>query len=314
MAQHVHGQFARVGEGQAQQPAAVGVPAAHLLRVPGFGGHPAGAFGGEAQRGPLHLAAGEDAVAGAQHRVQFGLGHVDGGALDDAHPLDGVHAEAAQRLAPVAVGVQVPVVAVVHQALGRNLTLAALAGAPALVVDDQALAAQQGRAHGLEVRQVQLARPHGQHPHTTGHVGRHRGAAAQGLGQALAQRFDVRAQQAAGVQVGQQVLHGQQRVDFFGTEPQAGQFVLRTHQLLAGVQQIATALAAEGHRHVHLVAQQGDVALERGRRDLQLGPQPLGREAAARVQPALELVEPVVDGHGSPCLRPLRGGMVRGPA
>lgn len=59
--------------------------------------------------------------------------------------------------------VQVPVVAVVDQALRRNLAVAVLVAAAAVVLDHQAPPAQQRGAHGLEVRQVQAARAHRLH-------------------------------------------------------------------------------------------------------------------------------------------------------
>jgi len=65
MPQDVHHQLARVGVGQVQYPAAVGLEAPALLRVPGLRRHPARTLGAEAQLGPLHLPAGKDAVAGA---------------------------------------------------------------------------------------------------------------------------------------------------------------------------------------------------------------------------------------------------------
>jgi hypothetical protein len=53
-----------------------------------------------------------------------------------------------------------------------------------------------------------------------------RGVGAAEMCLAAEQRLDVGAEQAAAVQVGEQVLHGEQGVDFFGAEPQAGQFEL----------------------------------------------------------------------------------------
>ena len=49
---------------------AFGREAPALLRVPGLGRRSAGAFGREAQRRSLHLAAGEDAVAGTEHGIE----------------------------------------------------------------------------------------------------------------------------------------------------------------------------------------------------------------------------------------------------
>jgi hypothetical protein len=97
-----------------------------------------------------------------------------------------------------------------------------------VVADDQALSPQEGRADGLEVVEVKFA-----------------GADASGCGcgaalprpgcrqrragrEAGEQGLDLRPEQSAGVEVREQMLHGQQRVDFLGREPQARQFILRT--------------------------------------------------------------------------------------
>ena len=80
MPQDVHHPLARVGTGgmqQVQQPAAVGVEAALMVRVPGLDGHPAGAVGlTKGQLRLLHFSAGINAVACTGYSVEFSLGQV----------------------------------------------------------------------------------------------------------------------------------------------------------------------------------------------------------------------------------------------
>lgn len=64
-----------------------------------------------------------------------------------------------------------PVVAVVDQPLRRHRAFAGLVAAPATVGDRQPLPSQRRGANGLEVRQVQLARPDGLYTDAAGEVG-----------------------------------------------------------------------------------------------------------------------------------------------
>ena len=128
---------------------------------------------------------------------------------------------------------------------------------------------QQGRADGLEVRQVHAARGRADDAHPLpdflgGVVGR-----AQQTVQSGHQRLDVGRQQSALVEVGHQVLHGQQGMDFRGVEPQARQFELAAGVRGAALVAVAARLAVPDQRAVEAVAQVLDVALERGRRHFQ---------------------------------------------
>ncbi len=120
----VHDQFAVVGVGKAQQVAAIGLLLAFLLRVPLLLRDPAGALGGEAQARPAHGAAGEDAVAGAEGGVEFGVADVACRSVQWLDPMNGVEGKIAQALAQVAPGVQVPVAPVMQQAQGPEQMLA----------------------------------------------------------------------------------------------------------------------------------------------------------------------------------------------
>ncbi len=70
---------------------------------------------------------------------------------------DGVDGEVANFLAQVAPGVEIPVVAVVDQALRRDFALAFFAAATVVVTNLQALTLEQRRGDELEVLQVALA-------------------------------------------------------------------------------------------------------------------------------------------------------------
>ena len=108
----------------------------------------------------------------------------------------------------------------------------------------------------------------------------------------------MRREQAAGVQVRQQLLHREQRVDLVGVEPQAGQFVLRAGKLRSSVEPPAVALAVEYQRGIHAVAQVRQVALQRGGRDTQLNQQRCLVQAVASVELALQAVKPFGLAHG----------------
>jgi hypothetical protein len=130
---------------------------------------------------------------------------------------DGIQRKVAQALALVAPGIQVPVVAVVHQAQGRDIALGGVAVAARSIGNVQALALGQGGGHLLKVAGPHAALCQLDDAHTLAQLG--------GLGiafwpqqgvQAFHQRGDVGGQNAACVQPGQQLLHGQQGVDFGG--------------------------------------------------------------------------------------------------
>lgn len=78
----------------------------------------------------------------------------------------------------------------------------------------------------------------------------------------------MRPQQAAGVKVGEQMLHGQQGMDFLGGEPQAGQFVLRSDRERLAVD-ITARFTVPNDGCVEAIAQVFQIALQRRPRDFQ---------------------------------------------
>jgi hypothetical protein len=82
----------------------------------------------------------------------------------------------------------------------------------------------------------------------------------------------MRPQQAAGIQVGEQMLHGHQGVDFGGRKPEARQFVLRADvglSLAAAQVAITACFAVPDDRCVEAVAQVFQVAFQGRARDFQ---------------------------------------------
>src|SRR5690606_37457334 len=103
----------RGAEGHLELVAAVGQVPALLLRMPVFVGHPARGLGAEHDRGHAPGRAGEDAVAAGQLAVELGLVEVARRGVEYARGADPVDRAAAQALAIVVPGIEVPVVAVV---------------------------------------------------------------------------------------------------------------------------------------------------------------------------------------------------------
>lgn len=151
VAEQVHEEFAVSGVGQLEAVAAVVEEGTGLLGVPDFARNPASDARREAQDGAAALWAGEDAVAGTQLAVELVFGDVKGGSVGNGCLLDGVEGKAAEGIALVAPGVEVPVIAVVDEALRGNLAAGALATGPGEVEEMEAAAGEQSGADGLEV-------------------------------------------------------------------------------------------------------------------------------------------------------------------
>ena len=79
----------------------------------------------------------------------------------------------------------------------------------------------------------------------------------------------MRRKDAARVQVGEQVLHGEQGMDFRRGEPQARQFVLASKLGLLCVEPVTAGKAVEDNRGVQPVAHVLQIPPQGGTRDLQ---------------------------------------------
>jgi hypothetical protein len=181
-----------------------------------LGSDPARSFGREAQDRPRDLFARENAVARAEHFIESFVGNVHGPLVEDLSVLDGIDGEGAQAVAQMAPGVEMPVVAIVVEALGRDFAFAHCVGAACVEADDQALPPQERRADGLEVVEVEFAGTDALDADAAlQFLGRVVGSTEQAA-EAGEQRLDLRPEQAAGVEIREQMLHGQQGVDFLG--------------------------------------------------------------------------------------------------
>lgn len=129
----------------------LGVERALLGGMPYFAGHPAGAFGGEPQFGCFRGFAGEDAVAAAQFRIQGGLGDIARRGIEALCRADALERETAQPVAPVAPGIEIPVVPVVHEALGRDLAFGFLITGTAVIVEAKTLTRKHSAADEFKV-------------------------------------------------------------------------------------------------------------------------------------------------------------------
>lgn len=228
-----------------------------MIGVPAFFRHPAGGLAGEAQHRLLFWAAGEDAEGGGEIGAQLVVADlVAGGFQGDniAHPFQG---EDAQGLAGVAEHRQVPVAPVVDELLRRDLAGGDPVLAAAMVVEFHAAAGEQGGGRGAE----------GQGTAEADADALKGDAAAQLVGFEAARRqlfFDTVPQglqlefEQAGAELLDQLVDGQQGMEFRDVEPQAGEL---EGVVLALVEDIALGLLIETDRRA-VLAQRSDVAFQ----------------------------------------------------
>lgn len=154
-------------------------------------------------------------------------------------------------------------------AAARHLALAAFAATLGQIGDVQTLAPQQGGADALEMRQFEATLADTRHQHAaTDFLGRI-GRAAEQRVQTRHQRLDVRRQDAAGVEVGEQMLHGQQRMDLRRREPQAGQFIGFADPPAILGEAVTAGQAVVDDGRIEPVAHIDEIAPQGGARDLQ---------------------------------------------
>ena len=261
--------------------------------MPDLFGHPARPLRRELEGGPGLGCPVEDAVTHTHRFFDGFVCNLFGVSGQYLQPWDGVYAEAAQVIAQVAPGVQVPVVAVMHQALWRHLTLGGLAVLPAKVPDFQALPGQGGGSYRLEGFGLHhpLAGVHD--ADAAGHIQAGEAVLGHQLAQALLERLELGAQQPR-FELLQQLLDGDQGQQLLLVEPQARQFGV----VVALAQGVATGITVKLDGHMQLVTQLGDVSLESGARDFQPRHQILGRHGPAPDQQAFVLVQPHHLTHG----------------
>ena len=164
----------------------------------------------------------------------------------------------------MAPGIEIPVVAVMVESLRRDFPFGHLVGASGVVSDDEALAAEQGRADGLEMIEMEFAGADGLDADAALHFLNRVVGGAEQAGEAGEQGLDLRSEQAAGVEVREEVLHGQQGMDFLGGEPQSRQLILRADPLPGLLEAVAAQVSVEDQGRIQAVPHVGDIALERG--------------------------------------------------
>ena len=226
MFENVHHQFARVGVGDAQFIAAISKQQALLLRMPVFIRHPARAFGGEAQHGGVFGFSCEDAVGTRVMLIELFFRYVAATLWQCFGSGDAFDGEAAQGVAGMAVSVQIPVVAVVDEPLRGDFALAGLVVAAPVVADVQAVSLQQCARYGLKTFQRDIASGHAQDAHSFGDFFAAQMAIAQIPGRedlfdAFLDGFELCIEQ-AGLNVREQLLGSQQRIEFGFAEPESG--------------------------------------------------------------------------------------------
>src|SRR3989442_10081223 len=121
--------------------------------------------------------------------------------------------------------------------------------------------------------------------------------AAEDGAQALLQRPDVRLEE-AGLQLGEERVHAEERVRLAGVEPQARQLVARTSARLAKA--VAVRLAVPFDRRVEALAHVLQVAFKCRRRDPEGRLQGRKRNRPAVLQELVDLVEALETFHGPP--------------
>ena len=277
----VEDQLTVVGVGDFEE-VVVSVVATLLLRVPAFVGDPAGAFGGEAQQGLVFRFAREDAVAGGEVAIEAQFGNIPG--LRPKYPrcADTFQGEGAQRALAVVPGVEVPVIAVVHQPLWRDSALAdRIAGSP-VVGEMQAPAVEQGVRDLLEGGRFGVARGLWQDANSAGDFLGRLVLASQQFFDPFLEWFDVWRKQ-PGFEVFEEVMEGEKGVKFVAVKPESREFVARRVRL-----RIAETIAAPGlvvdDRCILPVAQKFEVAVEGGARNLQFAQERADRHDSARAQ------------------------------
>ena len=123
---------------------------------------------------------------------------------------------------------------------------------------------EQGGANGLEMVEMEFAGADGLDADAALHFLNGVVGGAKQAGEAGEQGLDLRSEQAAGIEVGEQMLHGEQGMDFLGGEPQAWQLILWADPLPGLLEAVAAQVAVEDEGSVQAIPHVGDVALERG--------------------------------------------------
>ncbi len=263
----VHDQFTGVAVGDVQFIAAVTESLTLLLRVPLFIGDPAGGLGTEAQVGGVFWRTGEDAIAFTVVGIEFFFAGIVGGNGEGFDGLQAVEGEAAQLLAPVAKGVEVPVAAIVDEALRGDGAFAGLVACAAVVENTQSAALQDGAGDLTEMAHCRGACGHLQDADAAADVGMSAAAVGEQVLQTFFEGGDGGGEN-TGLEFVEQVLRDQQGVKFFSIEPEARQFVEASG---VAVVIITVAIRVVFQWYAQRIAQLANRASYRGFRAVQFG-------------------------------------------
>src|SRR5690606_18222384 len=172
---------------------------------------------------------------------------------------------------------------------GRDLAQGMGVARAGVVVDLQATALEQRMADRFEAPWRHRPVLRGAHPYPAHDLVGIAVAAVEQRAQPRDQRLHPRPEQAAGVEILQHAMHGEQREDLLVVEPEARQLVLRPDARL--LEPIATGLPVEHDRGMQPVAHVVDVPRQSRPRHLERGHQVLAGDRSAL---AHELVDTVV--------------------
>ena len=216
-----------------------------------------------------------------------------------AHAVEG---EAPQCVPQVAPGVEVPVLAVVHEALGREGAFEGLVPRPAVVDDADPAAREQRLADGAELGGADLAARRVQDPNAPDHFRGSAPAAPEELARAVDQRLDVRPEQAR-VHLLEQLAEREEGPDLGLVEPEPGEGIAGGGRRRRR-QPVAASPPVPLDRRVQPVAEILEVAPEGGARDLELLQKGLDRDDPPLAQQSVDAVEAFGPVHPSAPPRP----------
>ena len=234
--------------------------------MPLFGRYPARPFRPEQQHGSLVCSAGEYAIGTGAVVAQALLVDLLCGALQHAGFADAVEGKGAHALTQVAPGFQVPVVAVVEQALGREFAFTEPLLAALEVSDGKTPALGQGVGNGLEIFPGR-SRGSPQNADTPADLIAAAVLCFQQLPDVGLKGCQLALQQ-TWLHRFQQLLHAEQRMQLGGVEPDPGEFIHFAVLAVAGIV-VAVACAVIFDRGVEVVAHIVDDALCSGAGTLQ---------------------------------------------
>ena len=233
--------------------------------------------------------AGEDPIARTEVAIEGEVGDLARRLVDHRRVADAVEGEASQCVAQVAPGVEVPVLAVVHEALRREGAFEGVVPRPAVVHDMHPAAREQRLADGLELARADLAAGGVQDPHAPRHFRGCPDITAEQSAGPVDQRLDVRAEQAR-VHLLEQLTEREEGPELGLVQPQPGEGVARRGRGRLR-EPVPARLPIPCDRGVQPVAEILEVALERGARDFELLEKRLDRDHPPLAQQGIDPVE-----------------------